>query len=54
MHIANGTARKIRIFTDSRNTKDWVLGAKKEGHMAYMWKELCKATKDKGMEIEIS
>ena len=54
IHITNGRAKKIMIFTDSRNAKDWILGAKKEGHMAYMWEELCEATKDKGTEIEIS
>ena len=25
LHIANGTARNIRIFTDSRNAKEWIL-----------------------------
>ena len=54
LNIANGTAKKVRISTDSRNVKDWILGAKKEGHMAYMWEELCEATKDRGTEIEIS
>ena len=53
IHITNGTAKKIRIFTNSRNAKDWILGAKKEGHMAYMREELCEATKNKGTEIEI-
>ena len=54
LHIANGTARKIRIFTDLRNAKDWILNPRKEGHMAYMWESLCEATKEKGSEIEIS
>ena len=54
LHIANGKAKKIRIFTDSRNVKDWVLNVKKEGHKAYMWEELCEARKNKGTEIEIS
>ena len=54
LHIANGTTRKIRIFTDSRNAKDWILHPKKEGHMANMWEELCKATKNKGSQIEVS
>ena len=54
LHIANRKARKMRIFTDSRNAKDWVLNPKKEGHMAYMWEELCASTRDKGSEIEIS
>ena len=54
LHIANGKAKKIRIFTDSRNAKDWVLNPRKEGHLAYMWEILCEATKEKGSEIEIS
>ena len=54
LHIANGTTKKIRIFTDSKNAKDWILNPRKEGHMAYMWESLCEATKEKGTEIEIS
>ena len=53
LHIANGTAKKIRIFTDSRNAKDWILNPRKEGHMAYMWESLCEATRERGSEIEI-
>ena len=53
LHIANGTAKKIGIFMDSRNAKDWVLNPRKEKHMAYMWEELCAATGNKGSEIEI-
>ena len=54
LYIANGTARKIRIFTDSRNAKEWILNPRKEGHLAYMWDKLCEATREKGSEIEIS
>ena len=54
LHIANMTAEKIRVFTHSRNAKDWILNPRNEGHMAYMWESLCVAAKDKGSEIEIS
>ena len=54
LHIANRTAKKIRIFTDSRTAKDWILNPRKEGHLAYMWESLCEATKENGSEIEIS
>ena len=54
LHIANGSARKLRIFTDSRNARDWILEPKEEGHLAYMWEELCAATEGKGSEIEVS
>ena len=54
LHIANRTAKKIRIFTDSRNAKEWILNPRKKGHMAYMWDSLCEATREKGSEIKIS
>ena len=54
LHIANGTAKKIRIFTDLRNAKDWIQNPRKEGHMAYKWESLCEATREKGSEIDIS
>ena len=39
--------RKIRIFTDSRSARDWIVEPKKEGALAYMWEEFCEATKPK-------
>ena len=36
-----------------KNTKDWILNPRKEGHMAYLWESLREATKEKGSEIEI-
>ena len=45
---------RARIFTDSRNARDWILGPRKEGPTAYMWEELCEATIQRKQEAEIS
>ena len=45
--------RKIRIFTDSKSARDWIVEPKKEGTLAYMWEELCEATKPR-REIEVA
>ena len=45
--------RKVRIFTDSRNAREWILEPRKEGATAYMWDELSNATRA-GKEVEVS
>ena len=45
--------RKVRIFTDSISARDWIVEPKKEGALAYMWEEMCEATKP-GREIEVA
>ena len=45
--------RKVRIFTDSISARDWIVEPKKEGALAYMWEEMCEATKPE-REIEVA
>ena len=45
---------RARIFTDSRNARDRVLGPRKEGPTAYMWEELCEATIQRKQAAEVS
>ena len=46
-------SRKVRIFTDSRSAREWILEPRKEGATAYMWDELSNATRA-GKEVEVS
>ena len=45
--------RVIKIYTDSVSARDWIVEPKKEGALAYMWEEMCEATKPK-RDIEIA
>ena len=54
LQITKQDTRDIRLYTDSRNARDWIVQPKKDGPTAYMWDLLCEVTEGRKGRITIS
>ena len=54
LQITKQDTRDVRIYTDSRNARDWIVELRKEGPMAYMWDLLCEATEGGKNGVKVS
>ena len=54
LQLTKQDTRDVRIYTDSRNARDWIVEPRKEGPTAYMWDLLCEATEERKNRVTVS